>query len=72
VSNVLHDSPTEFLSDVVSKTDECAAQSVIPVGDGSYECGCSCKGWTATATSVEDGLRQAREHTTATEAARRR
>ena len=61
--NVLHDSPREFLSSVAG---ECDAQSVIPLDDGTYACGCSCKEWAATADSVEAGLQLAREHTART------
>jgi hypothetical protein len=68
--NVLHDSPREFLSAVVS-AGECDAQSVIPLDDGTYSCGCSCKGWVDTASSVEEGLALARAHTAQTAAQRR-
>lgn len=67
MSEVMHDSPREFLSDSYSSS-ECAAQSVIPLDDGSYSCGCSCKGWQATANSVEEGLQLARAHTAQTAA----
>lgn len=67
--NILHDSPREFLSDAVS-SGECDVQSVIPLEDGSFSCGCSCKGWVVTAESVESGLALARAHTAETAAAK--
>ncbi|MCW2936362.1 MAG: hypothetical protein JWM19_7324, partial [Actinomycetia bacterium] len=45
MSEVMYDSPTEFLQDVVQKSDQCVAQSVIPLDDGSYACACSCNAW---------------------------
>ena len=38
MSEVMYDSPTEFLQDVMQKSDRCVAQSVIPLDDGSYAC----------------------------------
>jgi hypothetical protein len=61
--SIMYDTPLEFVSSVVQRQDECAAQSVIPRGDGSYVCGCSCRKWEASAASVEEGLRLARQHT---------
>ncbi|BBZ70484.1 MULTISPECIES: hypothetical protein [Mycobacterium] len=67
--NVLHDSPREFLSDAVS-SGECDVQSVIPLDDGTYSCGCSCKDWVMTAESLQAGLELARKHTAETAAAK--
>jgi hypothetical protein len=61
--SIMYDTPLEFVSSAIQRQDECAAQSVIPNDDGSYACGCSCRQWEATAASVEDGLRLARQHT---------
>jgi hypothetical protein len=61
--SVMYDTPLEFISDAIQRQDECAAQSVIPRADGTYACGCSCERWEATAPSIEEGLRLAREHT---------
>jgi len=61
--SVLYDSPLEFVTSAIQRQDECAAQSVIPRGDGTYACGCSCERWEATAPSIEEGLRLARQHT---------
>ena len=61
--SVMYDTPLEFVSGAVQRQDECAAQSVIPRADGTYACGCSCEKWEATAPSIEEGLRLAREHT---------
>lgn len=61
MSDILHDSPREFLSDAASG-GRCDAQSVVPLGDGSYACGCCCQNWYASASSIEDGLELAREH----------
>jgi hypothetical protein len=66
--NVLHDSPREFLNSVTG-SGGCDAQSVIPLDDSTYACGCSCKAWVATATSIEAGLQLAREHTARTHSA---
>jgi hypothetical protein len=64
--SIMYDTPLEFVSGAIQRQDEHAAQSVIPRGDGTYACGCSCESWEATAPSLEDGLRLAREHTGAT------
>jgi hypothetical protein len=61
--SVMYDTPLEFVSGAIQRQDECAAQSVIPRGDGTYACGCSCEKWEATAPSLEEGLRLARQHT---------
>jgi hypothetical protein len=61
--SVMYDTPLEFVTGAVQRQDECAAQSVIPRDDGTYACGCSCNRWEATASSLEEGLRLAREHT---------
>ncbi|WP_395108008.1 hypothetical protein [Actinomadura sp. SCN-SB] len=63
MSNVMHDSPTEFLHEVASEGGRCVAQSVIPDGEGTYRCACSCERWEITAPSREEGLRLARVHT---------
>ena len=60
---VMYDTPLEFVSSAIQRQDECAAQSVIPRGDGTYACGCSCDKWEVTAPSLEEGLRLARQHT---------
>ncbi|GGN39256.1 hypothetical protein [Streptomyces fuscichromogenes] len=60
--NVMYDSPTEFLHDVAG-AGACVAQSVIPRDEGGYVCACSCERWEVVATSREEGLRLAREHT---------
>jgi hypothetical protein len=62
-NSVLYDTPLEFVSGAIQRHDECAAQSVIPRGDGTYACGCSCDRWEATAPSLEEGLALARQHT---------
>lgn len=64
--SVLYDTPLEFVASAMQR-DDCAAQSVTPRGDGSFACACSCKRWEASAPSLEEGLRMAREHTDATE-----
>jgi len=64
--SIMYDSPLEFVTSAIQRQDECAAQSVIPRGDGSYACGCSCERWEAIAPSIEEGLRLAREHTGST------
>jgi hypothetical protein len=61
--NVLHDSPTEFMHDAANEDGRCVAQSVIPVGDGSYRCACSCGRWDIIAPGRAEGLRLARVHT---------
>jgi hypothetical protein len=61
--SVMYDTPLEFVSSAIQRQDECAAQAVIPRGDGTYACGCSCDKWEVTAASLEDGLRLARQHT---------
>jgi len=61
----MYDTPLEFVSSAIQRQGECAAQSVIPRDDGGYACGCSCERWEATAPTLEDGLRLAREHTDA-------
>ena len=63
MSEVMYDSPTEFLQDVVQKSDKCVAQSVIPFDDGTYSCACSCNEWEITAASRQEGLQAARRHT---------
>ena len=62
-SNVMYDSPTEFLHDVAQHAGLCVAQSVIPQGDGTYRCACSCELWEVSVTDREEGLRLARQHT---------
>jgi hypothetical protein len=64
--SVLYDTPLEFVASAIQR-DDCAAQSVIPRGDGNYACACSCKRWEAIAPSLEQGLQMAREHTGVTE-----
>ena len=39
--SVMYDTPLEFVSGAIQRQDECAAQSVIPRGDGTYACGCN-------------------------------
>jgi hypothetical protein len=63
MSEVMYDSPTEFLQDVVQKSDKCVAQSVIPLDDGTYACACSCDNWEITAASRAEGLQECRRHT---------
>jgi len=63
MSEVMYDSPTEFLQDVVQKSDKCVAQSVIPLEDGTYACACSCDNWEIIAPSRAEGLRECRRHT---------
>lgn len=67
--SVLYDTPLEFVSSAVQRQDDCAAQSVIPRGDGSYLCACSCDRWETSAPSLDEGLRLARQHTGATQRA---
>lgn len=61
-ANVMYDTPLEFVNEAVGRSNECVAQSVMPLEDGTYVCGCSCEKWEATASTVEEGLRLAREH----------
>lgn len=61
--NVMYDTPLEFVTGAIERLGECAAQSVIPRGGGSYACACSCEKWEATAPSIEAGLWLARQHT---------
>lgn len=61
--NVIHDSPTDLLHNIANQSGECAAQSVVPNADGEYIVACSCQHWETTASSREEGLRLAREHT---------
>lgn len=61
--NILYDSPTEFLHEVAQKPGVCAAQSVIPLPDGSYRCACSCEQWEVSAPGRQEGLQLARRHT---------
>ena len=63
MSEVMYDSPTEFLQDVVQKSDKCVAQSVIPLDDGTYACACSCDNWEIIAASRAEGLQECRRHT---------
>jgi hypothetical protein len=60
--NILYDSPTEFLHDTADK-NECVAQSVIPLEDGTYLCACSCQEWEVVAADRSQGLGLARRHT---------
>lgn len=62
-NNIMYDSPLEFVNDAVSSNGECVVQSVIPLGDGTYRCACTCEHWQITAASKEEGLSQARRHT---------
>jgi hypothetical protein len=61
--SVMYDSPADFLQDVAQKSDRCVAQSVIPLGDGTYACACSCQDWEVIAPSRQEGLQMARRHT---------
>ncbi len=61
--NVMYDTPLEFMNDAAARSDECVAQSVIPLEDGTYRCACTCEHWEITAESVEAGLFHARLHT---------
>jgi len=63
MSDVLYDSPTEFLHEVAEKKGECVAQSVIPRDDGSYVVACSCEQWEVIASGRVEGLDLARRHT---------
>jgi hypothetical protein len=63
MSEVMYDSPTEFLQDVVQKSGLCVAQSVIPLDDGSYACACSCDAWELIAPSSQEGLLACKRHT---------
>ncbi|MET7770971.1 hypothetical protein [Nocardia sp. NPDC005366] len=58
--NVMYDSPLEFMNDAAS-SEECVAQSAIPVGD-AYVCACVCDEWQVTAASLEEGLTLAKRH----------
>jgi hypothetical protein len=68
MSDIMYDSPTEFLHEVAEHEGVCVAQSVIPTEEGDYRCACSCEQWDVTAPSREEGLRLAREHTAETRA----
>lgn len=61
--NIMYDSPTEFLHELADRRGECVAQSVIPLGDGTYLCACSCEEWEVVAPGREEGLDAARRHT---------
>jgi hypothetical protein len=63
MSEVMYDSPTEFLQDVVQRSDKCVAQSVIPLDDGTYACACSCDNWEIITQTRQEGLQAARRHT---------
>lgn len=63
MSEVMYDTPLEFMHEVAQKKGECVAQSVIPVEPGKYICACSCENWEVFATSREEGLHLARVHT---------
>ncbi|SNQ46242.1 conserved hypothetical protein [Frankia canadensis] len=61
--NVMYDSPNEFMQDVANNRGLCVAQSVLPQEDGTYLVECACETWTTTASSIEEGLRLAKAHT---------
>jgi hypothetical protein len=61
--SVMYDSPTEFLHDAAASDGECVAQSVVPQPGGGFRCACSCDAWEIEASSRDEGLRLAREHT---------
>jgi hypothetical protein len=61
-SDVLRDSPLEFMQEAVS-SGECVAQSVIPNGDGTYTVACSCVQWEIQVDDRWEGLNAARRHT---------
>jgi hypothetical protein len=63
MSEVMYDSPTEFLQDIAQKSDECVAQSVIPLDDGTYACACSCNSWEFIAPGRQEGLLACKRHT---------
>jgi hypothetical protein len=63
MSEVMYDSPTEFLQEVMQRSDRCVAQSVIPLDDGTYACACSCDAWELIAPSRQEGLQACRRHT---------
>ena len=58
--NVMYDSPLEFMNDAAA-SEECVAQSVIPVDD-AYVCACVCDEWQTQAATMEEGLALARQH----------
>ena len=60
--NIMYDSPLEFVQAAVG-SGRCDAQSVIPVGDGTYRCACSCQQWEIIAPGRREGLQAARRHT---------
>ncbi|MFE9096766.1 hypothetical protein [Streptomyces sp. NPDC007264] len=62
MSDLMYDSPLEFMQEA-RLSGECVAQSVIPRGDGTYVCACSCEQWETIAPGREEGLRLARRHT---------
>ena len=64
MSEVMYDSPTEFLQDVMQEVeDQYHGQSVIPLDDGTYACACSCDAWELIAPSSKEGLQACRRHT---------
>jgi hypothetical protein len=63
MSEVMYDSPTEFLQDAAQQPDRCVAQSVLPLDDGTYACACSCNQWEFIAPTRQEGLRACRRHT---------
>jgi hypothetical protein len=63
MSEILHDSPTEFLHDMAMSSTACVAQSVIPNDQGTYTVACACQNWETTAPTREEGLHLARRHT---------
>jgi hypothetical protein len=63
VSEVLHDSPIDFLHELAMSSVACVAQSVIPNDEGTYTVACACQQWETTAATREEGLYLARRHT---------
>lgn len=61
-SEVMHDSPLEFMAEAAN-SGKCVAQSVIPTDDGTYWVACSCDQWETEAASRKEGLDAARRHT---------
>lgn len=63
MSEVLHDSPVDFMHELAMSSVACVAQSVIPNDEGTYTVACACQQWETTAATREEGLNLARRHT---------
>lgn len=69
--NALHDAPVEFLQSAHEVTGYCEAQSILPTAEG-YVCHCTCGTWDVIASTQEQGVELARQHTADVRAAEAR